>query len=209
MNGTWAEPGLNTLPQVPASTAQAAMIGLTPAPIRVGIMIAPTAAPQPAALGRAILIRNVTMTVPGIKMTRNRPSAPASRCTKWASHLVNFMTKAKPMTVQMTVTRPGLTIALLNASTAAIGLPDAAAMATPDTNRTNLVSYFLMIAANVNTTMIAPTQIKEIPPKIIVILSIRDTLSFFLRRRTKKGSKERGAPPDTFSHSILPTAHLA
>ena len=77
------------------------------------------------------------------------------------------------MTVQMTVTKPGLTIALLNASTAAIGLPDAAAMATPEMNRTSLVSYFLMIAANVNTTMIAPTQTKEIPPKFIVIMSIR------------------------------------
>jgi hypothetical protein len=98
------------------------------------------------------------------------------------------MTKAKPITVQITVTRPGLTIALLNASTAAIGLPEAAAMATPDINRTSLVSYFLMIAANVNTTMIAPTQTKEIPPKIIVILSIRAVYLFFLLDNRKDGA---------------------
>ena len=78
------------------------------------------------------------------------------------------MTKAKPITVQMTVTKPGLTIALLKASTAAVGLPASAAMMTPERNSANLVSIFLTIATNVKSTINPPTQIKKIPPHKIV-----------------------------------------
>ena len=165
------------------------MMGFTPAPISVGIMMAPTAAPQPAALGSAMLMRNVTITVPGIRITRNFPRAPASKCTRCASHLVSFMTNAKPMTVQMTGTRPVLTIAALKAVTASMGLPDNAAMTTPDKNSTSLVSYFLIIAAKVNNTIIAPTQTKGIPPHYFVTLGIRLTLCIFLRTKIKNDDR--------------------
>ena len=53
----WGEPGLKTDPQVPASTAAAAMAGWMPAAIMAGIRTTPTAAVQPAALERAVLMR--------------------------------------------------------------------------------------------------------------------------------------------------------
>ena len=152
-------------------------------------MIAPTAAPQPAALGRAMLIKKVTMTVPGIKMTRKRPKIPANRWTRCESHLVSFMTNAKPITVQMTVTKPGLTIALLKESTAAAGFPASAAMITPDRNSANLVSIFLTIATKVNNTIIPPTQIKEIPPHKIVKLLFSFLIQFSCVKREKKRRK--------------------
>ena len=59
-------PGLNALPQVPKKIAEPAIAGCTPERISAGINRAPTAAAQPAAVGNAILIKNVIITAPGM-----------------------------------------------------------------------------------------------------------------------------------------------
>ena len=82
------------------------MAGCTPADIKIGIKITPTAAVQPAALGIAMLTINVAIVAPGIS---KKPiffnSFPISS-TKCLSHPVYFITKAKPIQEHTEVIKP-------------------------------------------------------------------------------------------------------
>ena len=83
---------------------------------------------------------NVISTAPGIRTFRNFVKKPAKLCTKCLSHCVNFITNAKPITVQMTGTRPALTIAALKALIASNAFPDKIAIPRPDRKSTSRVS---------------------------------------------------------------------
>ena len=79
-------------PKVPAKIAAPAVAGRTPALFNTGIKVAPTAAAQPAADGMAMLIKKVMTVAIGIKKNFNPLNGLVSKCTKWVSHWVYFMT---------------------------------------------------------------------------------------------------------------------
>ena len=75
-------PGLIALPHVPARTAAPAMAGCTPAAMRAGMRMLPTAAAQPAALGMAILIHHVSSIASGIRTNFVRVMTPEIDATR-------------------------------------------------------------------------------------------------------------------------------
>ncbi|CDE75674.1 unknown [Sutterella sp. CAG:521] len=68
-NALWDVPGERKEPIVPPITAAAAAAGLIPARNITGIKVEPTAAAQPAADGRAMLMKKVTIVQIGIRRT--------------------------------------------------------------------------------------------------------------------------------------------
>ena len=117
----WAFPGLQVEPQVPAKTAAAAMAGWIPAAIMAGISTTPTAAVQPAALGSAMLMNQVTSMAPGMRSGRTLTSGSVSILTRWALQPVSSMTAAKPMTGGMAWSSPATTMFRAKASDQACG----------------------------------------------------------------------------------------
>ena len=131
-------------PKVPAKIAAPAVAGRTPALFNTGIRVAPTAAAHPAAEGIAILIKNVITVATGIRKNFNPPNGLVSKCTKWVSHWVYFITYAKPILEQIAIISPADVILLANASNAPIGLSVSSDINKPTPISTVRVSYFLI-----------------------------------------------------------------
>ena len=74
------------------------------------------------------------------------------------------------MTVQIIGTSELFTMAATKASMAALGLLDINAITKPETKSTMRVSYRLIIATKVSTTINAPIQIKIPPPRFLFVM---------------------------------------
>ena len=157
-NTLCAEPGLKTLPKVPANTAAPAISGLTPAAIITGISVAPTAAEQPAAEGIAILIKYVSATTIGINKNPIFPRGLVSKFTRARSHSVNFITKAKPILAQIALISPALVIYEVKAPSPSSGFRQSTHSTKPTPISTVLVSFFMISKA---TTATIPASAKS------------------------------------------------
>ena len=106
--------------------------------------VAPTTAEQPAAEGIAMLIKYVSIVVIGIKTKPMFLSGLVSSVTRCWSHLVYFITKAKPMLAQIAFMSPALVIYSVNALSAPIGFNATTQSISPTAMSTVLVSLFLI-----------------------------------------------------------------
>ena len=102
-----------------------------PAPIIIGIKIAPAAAAVPAALGNAMFTAKVANTTPGIIKKCTLVNPLARKLIKCLSQPVKRITKAKPMLLPMPLAKE---------FSAAIGLPAQAHITIPAATSTILAS---------------------------------------------------------------------
>ena len=77
---------------MPKKIAEPAIAGCTPERMRAGIKSAPTAAAQPAAVGNAILIKNVIITAPGMMIFVIFLSPAEMKYTMCSVHFVYSIT---------------------------------------------------------------------------------------------------------------------
>ena len=139
-NTLCATPGLRRAGVVEQTTAAAAIAGLNPDLIKIGIMEGPTAAQSPAVEGMATAQRPVTNMQAGSNNTPSLLRGLVKSATRCTSHLVKEMVAAKPMAEQMAMMRDDLVIEASNCWNAIIGFKENIAIAKPEAKRTHRVS---------------------------------------------------------------------